>query len=74
MGRNFVFGSVLIFFVFHAKSGTNNNWTGLSDISYSIPYGHDSNPFLRIHKFSQRGDFSSYFERIKRASKLILIV
>ena len=35
IGRNFVFGCVLVFFIFHEKSGsTNTNWTGLSDISF----------------------------------------
>ena len=35
IGQNFVFVSVLVFFVFHAKLGTtNNDRTLLSDISY----------------------------------------
>ena len=44
MGRNFVFGYILVFFfVFHAKSGTTNiNRNGSSDISYKSPFNRDS--------------------------------
>ena len=53
MGRNFVFGCVLVFsFCFHAKSGTTNNHrTGLSDISYGSPYSRDSNHIKKILNF-----------------------
>ena len=46
MGRNFKLGSVLVgfSFFFHAKLGTtNDNWTGLSDISYKSPFVRDLN-------------------------------
>ena len=43
MGRTFVFGCVLVFFVFPAKSGTTNNHrNGSSDISYLSLFSRDS--------------------------------
>ena len=45
MGRNSIFGCVLVF-CFHAKSGTTNNHrNGSSDISYKSPIKCDLNDF-----------------------------
>ena len=75
MGRNFVFGCFSFFFVFHATSGTTNiHRAGLCDISDPSLYINDLNhpkKFSRVEKnWFEFFDFSSYFERIKRASRL----
>ena len=51
MGRNFVFGSVLVFFVFHAKSATTNNHpTGLRDTLFYSPFSCNSNMLTKSKK------------------------
>ena len=71
--RDFVFGcfSFFFYFVFHAKSGTANNyWTGLSDISHYSRSSRDSNDlkkfpnnFLSVEKnLSGIFGFSSIFD------------
>ena len=55
MGRNFVFGSVLVFpfFVFRAKLGTTNTrQNGLSDIKNKSPFSRNSNDL----KFSKKNN------------------
>ena len=72
-----MFSGVLVFFVFHAKSGTtNSNPNGSSDISYYSILTIDSNgvksyPSVKKNRF-KIFDFSSNFERIKRASWLAI--
>ena len=76
MGRNFVFECVLVFFVFHDKSGiTNNDRTGLNDITYRNLYSRDSNLIKKLKKLyptrekpNKNFDFSSFFEQKKQAS------
>ena len=68
---------VFYFFSFfsHAKLGsTDNHRTGLRDVSFYSLFSPDLNQLKKFQKsFPSVFDFSSYFERIKEASSLILI-
>ena len=68
MGRNFVFKCFSFFSCFHAESGTTNlHRTGMSDRSKNFQKKFASVEKNRFEVF----DFSSNFERVKRASRLV---